>query len=87
MDAVYSWIAGLCYLLPFGLGGMTLSLLKPGYNRGILMAILLICASCTSLTQGAVNSMVVFALMRMTHALFHSAINPLIFDIVADYFP
>ena len=87
MEPIYSWIAGLCYILPFGLGGMSLSLLKPGYNRGILMAILLICASFTSLTQGTVNSMVVFTLMRMTHALFHSAINPLIFDTITDYFP
>jgi len=87
MEAVYSWIVGLCYLLPFGFGGMSLSLLKPGYNRGILLTILMVCASCTSLTQGAVNSMVVFTLMRMTHALLHSAINPLIFDTVTDYFP
>lgn len=50
MDSIYSLIAGLCYLLPFGLGGMSLSLLKPGYNRGFLMTVLLICASCTSLT-------------------------------------
>jgi len=84
---VYSWIAGINYLLPYSLGGMVLNVMKPGYNRGILMATLMIIASFCSLGQGATSSMAFFVSVRAMSALFHSALNPLIFDSVTDYFP
>jgi len=51
------------------------------------MAALMITASCCSLGQGATSSMAVFVGVRAMSALFHSALNPLIFDSVTDYFP
>lgn len=87
MVPVYSWIAGINYLLPYSFGAMALTVLKPGYNRGILMASLMIIASLCSLGQGFTSSMAIFVFVRAFSALFHSALNPLIFDAVTDYFP
>ena len=87
MESIYSWIAGVCYILPFSIGGMSLNLIKPGYNRTALLTVLLIFASGTTLMQGAVDSLPVFAVMRILHALVNSTILTLIFDAIADYFP
>jgi len=87
METYYSWIAGVCYVLPFSIGGMSLNLLKPGYNRTALLIVLLVFASGTTLVQGTVDSLPIFAVMRIIHALINSAILILIFDTIADYFP
>ena len=50
LEPIYSWVAGLFYILPMSLGGMSLNLLKPGYNRSILMFGLLAVAGATSLS-------------------------------------
>lgn len=87
METFYSWIAGVCYVLPFSVGGMGLNLLKPGYNRTALLTALLVFASGTTFVQGAVDSLPIFTMMRIVHALINSAILTLIFDTIADYFP
>ena len=51
------------------------------------MAALMVIASCCSLGQGATSSMAIFVSVRAFSALFHSALNPLIFESVTDYFP
>ena len=66
---------------------MALNVMKPGYNRGFLMAALMVIASCCSLGQGATSSMAIFVSVRAFSALFHSALNPLIFESVTEYFP
>jgi hypothetical protein len=50
LDPIYSWVAGLIYILPMSLGGMSLNLLKPGYNKAALLFGLLTAASVTSLS-------------------------------------
>ena len=86
-EHIYSWVAGLFYILPMSFGGMSLNLLKQGYNRTILMTVMLSLAGATALTQGVINSLSVFIIMRILHACFNSVINPLLFGTIADYFP
>ena len=50
LEPIYSWVAGLFYILPMSLGGMSLNLLKPGYNRSALLFGLLTMAGATSLS-------------------------------------
>jgi len=50
LEPIYSWVAGLFYILPMSLGGMSLNLLKPGYNRTALLFGLLAAAAATSVT-------------------------------------
>ena len=74
-------------ILPNSLGGISLNLIKPGYNRSLLIALMVGLAGATALGQGTVDSLNFFILMRVVHALVNSVINPLIFGTVADYFP
>ena len=87
MESIYSFVAGLFYLIPFSFAGMSLNLLKPGFNKTALMAGLVALAGSTVITQGLVNSMGLFIIMRIIHACFFSTINPLLFATVAEYFP
>ena len=48
-ENIYSWVAGLFYILPMSFGGMSLNLLKEGYNRTILMAVMISLAGATAL--------------------------------------
>jgi len=77
----------LFYLLPFSFAGMSLNLLKPGFNKIALLATLVALAGGTVISQGVVNSMSIFIIMRVIHACFFSTINPLLFATVAEYFP
>lgn len=87
LESIYSLVAGFLYILPNSLGGMSLNLIKPGYNRTLLMTLMVGLAGSTALGQGTVDSLNVFILMRVVHALVNSVINPLIFGTVSDYFP
>ena len=87
LEPIYSWVAGLFYILPMSLGGMSLNLLRPGYNRVCLLFGLVAAAGATSLGQGVFNSLNVFIILRITHGLLHSCINTLAFGTIADYFP
>jgi MFS family permease len=83
----YGLLAGLFYTLPYSFFGLVVGNQADKSNRKFWLGIYVILASLSMGVSGFVNSFTVLAAMRVLHGMCNSAINPLAFSLVTDYFP
>ena len=62
-------------------------MLEGGFNRKNFLTAVTLAAGVSMLLTGNVSSLWVLAVMRVFHAAFNSMINPLLYSLVADYYP
>lgn len=87
MENYYGLLSGMAYTLPFSICGLSVAMLDGGFNRKKLLTGVSMAAGVTMLLMGNVSSLWVLAAMRVCHAAFNSTIQPLIYSLVADYYP
>ena len=87
MDKYYGLISGMAYSIPMSLGGLTLGMLKGGFNRKFLLVSVIMTAGVSQILTGSINSLLVLALMRAVHGFCNSITQPLYFSLICDYFP
>ena len=87
LNAYYGLLVGLCYTLPYSVSGLYAGSLTKNGNRKLMMMAVIAAISCCQLTTGIVDSFLVLAVLRFLHGTISSAINPLAFSLVADFFP
>ena len=83
----YGWLVGFAFTLPYSIAGLYAGSLAKTGNRKILMVTTITMLSLFQITTGVVDSFTVMAVLRFFHGMICSAVNPLAFSILVDYFP
>lgn len=78
---------GLAYTLPYSISGLYAGSLTKTGNRKLMMIGVIASLSMFQITTGLSQSFWVLAGLRFLHGTISSAINPLAFSLVSDYFP
>lgn len=86
MDLYYGALAGLAYSLPSSICTLGAGALSEKLSQKTILAGVIAMAGLTQLSSGLFNSMGVFALMRVVHAMIYAVADPLIFSMVGQYF-
>lgn len=86
IDQYYGLLIGLCYTLPFAISGLFAGQLTRKANRKVMMMTVITVMSLCQIGVGTTNSFLAFALFRIIHGIFCSAINPVAYSLVSDLF-
>ena len=73
--------------MPYAISGLYTGGLTRTGNRKLMMIGAITLMSILQVTTGSFNSLALLAIFRFIHGAISSAINPLAFSLVADYFP
>ena len=87
LDTYYGLLVGLAYTLPYSISGLYAGSLTRTYNRRAMMIGVITALSLFQISTGLFDSFLVLAIFRFLHGTISSAINPLAFSLVSDYFP
>ena len=78
---------GLAFTVPYSIAGLYAGNMTKTGNRKRMMIFTITALSCFQLTTGLVDSFALMVVMRFLHGMISSAVNPLAFSIMSDYFP
>ena len=87
LNDYYGVLVGLAYSVPYCLFGLLGGAATNRFNRKYLMITIMSLMSLTQVCNGAVDSFMLFAVMRFLHGCLSSFINPVSYSLLADYFP
>ena len=87
LENYYGALVGLCFTMPYAISGLYTGNLTRRGNRKLMMIGVIAMMSMLQVGTGAVNSLAVLALFRFIHGAISSAVNPMAFSLVSDYFP
>lgn len=77
----------MAYTLPNSVAGLFAGGLTKTMNRKLMLVVCMSLLSLFQFSTGIIDSFLVLALLRFCHGAVSSAINPLAFSLMADYFP
>jgi MFS family permease len=83
----YGLLVGLAFTVPYSIAGLYAGNMTKTGNRKQMMIFTILALSCFQLTTGIVDSFAVMVAMRFLHGMISSAVNPLAFSLMSDYFP
>lgn len=87
LPGIYGLLAGPGLCFTSALAGLWFGKAADKMNRVRLLGMAIIAWSLTTITAGSVNSLAVFALMRVMIGTFTAASEPLIFSLIPDFIP
>ena len=87
LENLYGVLVGLCFTMPYAISGLYAGGLTRRGNRKLMMIGAICLMSLLQVGTGAINSLLILAAFRFLHGAVSSAINPLAFSLVSDYFP
>ena len=87
LNDTYGLLVGLAFTVPYSIAGLYAGNMTKTGNRKQMMIFTILALSCFQLTTGIVDSFAVMVAMRFLHGMISSAVNPLAFSLMSDYFP
>jgi sugar phosphate permease len=84
---IYGIVASLMFSVAYSISNIFMSSISKKWNKRLMLAIGVFMFSASSVVAGLVNSLTVFALMRLIFGMFASAINVPIYQLIASNFP
>lgn len=78
---------GVYYTLPHALGGLYAGALARKGNRKMMLISVIAMLSALQVVGGVFDSFLIFAAVRILNGVLSSAINPVSFSLVSDFFP
>jgi sugar phosphate permease len=84
---IYGIIASLTFSAAYSICNVFMSSISKKWNKRIMLAVGAFMFSASSIVAGCVDSLVIFAAMRVLFGMFASAINVPIYQLIASNFP
>lgn len=87
MEKYYGLLVGLCFTLPYSIGGLfSGQLTRQGNKKAKLLTVIWLMSLCQC-AAGSLDSFGIYAAIRIATGVISSAVNPLAYALVADFFP
>ena len=86
LDNMYGFLSGAAFTIPYSILGLFSGMLTRHKSRRKILGLLMMFLSMSHMANGFATSVWMIAALRVLHGAVSSAIDPLSYSLVSDYF-